>query len=84
MGRVILSLIPFIQNERFTPPADGHDTTGEFDPAVHGFNGINSVSMSGFRNQVDTRVIEASKSMGNDSDYRFVLDMNSGNQLGVG
>jgi len=81
---IILSLIPFIQNERFTPPVDGHDTTGEFDPAVHGFNGINSVTLSGFRHQVATRVIEASKSMGNDSDYRFVLDMNSGNQLGVG
>ncbi|KAL0072247.1 hypothetical protein AAF712_000007 [Marasmius tenuissimus] len=79
------SIQPYIRkNERFAPPADGHDTTGEFDPAVHGFDGINSVTMSGFRNQIDTRVIQASKSMGNDSDYRFVLDMNSGNQLGVG
>ncbi|KAL0571185.1 hypothetical protein V5O48_010777 [Marasmius crinis-equi] len=76
---------PYIRkNERFTPPSDGHDTAGEIDPSVHGFNGINSVSVSGFRNQVDTRVIRASKSMGNDSDYRFVLDYNSGNQLGVG
>ncbi|KAL0567275.1 hypothetical protein V5O48_014718 [Marasmius crinis-equi] len=72
------------KNERFTPPSDGHDTTGEFDPAVHGFHGINSVTLSGYRNQIDTRVIRASKSMGNDSDYRFVLDYNSGNQLGVG
>ncbi|KAL0571384.1 hypothetical protein V5O48_010572 [Marasmius crinis-equi] len=79
------SIQPYIRkNERFTPPSDGHDTTGEFDPAVHGFNGINSVTLMGFRNQIDTRVIQASKSMGNDSDYRFVLDMNSGNHLGVG
>ncbi|KAL0564556.1 hypothetical protein V5O48_017489 [Marasmius crinis-equi] len=76
---------PYIRkNERFTPPSDGHNTAGEIDPLAHSFNGINSVSVSGFRNQIDTRVIRASKSMGNDSDYRFVLDYNSGNQLGVG
>ncbi|KAF9264161.1 pyranose dehydrogenase [Marasmius fiardii PR-910] len=72
------------KNERFTPPADGHDTTGEFDPSVHGFHGINSVTLSGFRHQVDTRVIQASKAMGNDSEFRFVLDMNSGSHLGIG
>ncbi|KAK1226089.1 hypothetical protein PQX77_010956 [Marasmius sp. AFHP31] len=76
---------PYIQkNERFTTPADRHDTTGEFDPAVHGFNGVNSVTLSGFRHQIDTHVIQASKLEANDSDYRFVLDMNSGDQLGVG
>ncbi|KAK1235691.1 hypothetical protein PQX77_001062 [Marasmius sp. AFHP31] len=79
------SIQPYIRkNERFTPPVDGHDTTGEFDPAVHSFSGINSVTLSGFRHQVDTRIIQASKSMANDSDYRFNLDMNSGDQLGVG
>ncbi|KAG7098446.1 hypothetical protein E1B28_000396 [Marasmius oreades] len=72
------------KNERFTPPADGHDTTGEFDPSVHSFDGINSVTLSGFRHQVATRVIQASKAMGNDSEFRFVLDMNSGEHLGIG
>ncbi|KAL0573358.1 hypothetical protein V5O48_008601 [Marasmius crinis-equi] len=76
---------PYIRkNERFTPPADSHDTTGEFDPSVHSFDGINGVTLSGFRNQIDTRIIEASKSMENDSDFRFVLDMNAGTELGVG
>ncbi|KAK1235690.1 hypothetical protein PQX77_001061 [Marasmius sp. AFHP31] len=79
------SIQPYIRkNEHFTPPVDGHNTTGEFDLAVHGFNGINSVTLSGFRHQVNTRVIQASKSMANDSDYRFILDMNSGDHLGVG
>ncbi|KAF9264148.1 aryl-alcohol oxidase [Marasmius fiardii PR-910] len=76
---------PYIRkNERFTPPVDGHDTTGEFDPSVHSFDGINSVTLSGFRHEMDTRVIQASKAMGNDSEFRFVLDMNSGNHLGIG
>ncbi|KAJ7878659.1 aryl alcohol oxidase [Mycena leptocephala] len=30
------------KNERFSPPADHHNTTGQFNPAVHGFRGINS------------------------------------------
>ncbi|KAL0572694.1 hypothetical protein V5O48_009268 [Marasmius crinis-equi] len=78
-------LQPYIRkNERFTPPVDGHDITGEFDPAFHSFDGINSVTLAGFRFQMDTRIIQASKSMGNDSDYHFVLDMNSGSNLGVG
>ncbi|KAF9264085.1 pyranose dehydrogenase [Marasmius fiardii PR-910] len=79
------SIQPYIRkNERFTPPADGHDTTGEFDPSVHGFDGINPVSLYGFPRQLDTRITQASKSMGNDSDFRFVLDMNSGRHLGIG
>ncbi|KAF9266696.1 aryl-alcohol-oxidase from pleurotus Eryingii [Marasmius fiardii PR-910] len=79
------SVQPYIRkNERFTPPVDGHDTTGEFDPSVHGFDGINSVTLSGFRTQLDTRVIRAAKAFGNDSEFRFVLDMNSGIDLGIG
>ncbi|KAL0572693.1 hypothetical protein V5O48_009267 [Marasmius crinis-equi] len=79
------SIQPYIRkNERFTPPVDGHNTTGEFDPTFHSFDGINSVTLAGFRFQMDTRIIQASKSMGNDSDYHFVLDMNSGSNLGVG
>ena len=31
------NLYPFILKvDRITPPADGHNTTGEIDPAVHG------------------------------------------------
>ncbi|KAF8959623.1 hypothetical protein BDZ97DRAFT_1906142 [Flammula alnicola] len=38
------ALIPYMRkNEIITPPADHHNTTGQFNPAVHGFNGINSV-----------------------------------------
>ncbi|KAJ7049707.1 GMC oxidoreductase-domain-containing protein, partial [Mycena amicta] len=41
------ALIPYMRkSERFTPPADHHNTTGQFNPAVHGFNGINSVTLN--------------------------------------
>ncbi|KAL0564134.1 hypothetical protein V5O48_017921, partial [Marasmius crinis-equi] len=77
------ALQPYLRkNERFTPPSDGHNTTGEFDPAVHGFHGVNSVSLSGFRHEFDDRIINASKS--SDDEFRFNLDYNSGNQLGIG
>ncbi|KAL0568661.1 hypothetical protein V5O48_013324 [Marasmius crinis-equi] len=77
------ALQPYLRkNERFTPPSDGHNTTGEFDPAVHGFHGVNSVSLSGFRHEFDDRIINASKS--SNDEFRFNLDYNSGNQLGIG
>ncbi|KAL0581919.1 hypothetical protein V5O48_000149 [Marasmius crinis-equi] len=76
---------PYIRkNERFTPPVDGHNITGQFDPMVHGFDGINSVSLSGFLTQMDARVIQASKSFPADNEFHFNLDTNSGDQLGIG
>ncbi|TFK31044.1 hypothetical protein BDQ12DRAFT_619673, partial [Crucibulum laeve] len=39
-------LLPYIlKNERWTTPADHHNTFGQFNPAVHSFNGVNSVSL---------------------------------------
>ncbi|ESK84506.1 aryl-alcohol oxidase [Moniliophthora roreri MCA 2997] len=77
---------PYIRkNERFTPPFDNHDTTGEFDPRVHGFDGINSVTLSGFRHDLDRWVINASKNVPEElKAFKFNLDTNSGFQLGVG
>ncbi|KAJ6625736.1 aryl-alcohol-oxidase from pleurotus Eryingii [Mycena sp. CBHHK59/15] len=77
------SLIPYMRkNERFSPPADHHDTTGQFNPAVHGFDGINTVSLAGFPYpEIDSRVIQTTKEL---SEFPFNLDMNSGYQLGIG
>ncbi|KAJ7451793.1 aryl-alcohol oxidase [Mycena galericulata] len=76
------SLIPYMRkNERFTPPADHHNTSGQFNPAVHGFDGINSVTLPGFPSPIDSRVIETAKES---SEWPFNLDINSGYQLGVG
>ncbi|KAJ6489556.1 alcohol oxidase [Mycena vitilis] len=75
-------LVPYMRkNERFGSSADQHNTTGQFNPAVHGFYGINTVSLGGFPNPIDSRVIETTTQL---AEYPFNLDMNSGYQLGIG
>ncbi|KAG6916121.1 hypothetical protein DXG01_008352 [Tephrocybe rancida] len=77
------SLQPYFKkNEKFTPPADRHNTTGQHDPSVHGFNGMTSVSLAGFPSSIDSRVINTSALLG--GDFRFNLDQNSGKSLGLG
>ncbi|KAF5377860.1 hypothetical protein D9615_006743 [Tricholomella constricta] len=74
---------PYLRkNERWTEPADHHNTTGQFDPAVHGFQGINAVSLPGFMYAFDHRVIQATSEL--PGEFPFNLDMNSGNQIGIG
>ncbi|KAJ7191465.1 glucose-methanol-choline oxidoreductase, partial [Mycena pura] len=76
------SLVPYmLKNERFGAPADHHNTTRQFNPAVHGFTGINSVSLAGFPTGIDSRVIEATDEF---AEFPFNLDMNSGNTIGIG
>ncbi|KAJ7680727.1 aryl-alcohol oxidase [Mycena polygramma] len=76
------NLLPYMKkNERFSPPSDHHNTTGQFNPAVHGFDGINTVSLAGFPSPIDSRVIETTAEV---PEYPFNLDMNSGYPLGIG
>jgi len=64
------------------PPTDHHNITGQFNPAVHGFTGINSVSLNGFSwPDAESRIIETTKQL---PDFPFNLDMNNGRPLGVG
>ncbi|KAJ6524226.1 aryl-alcohol oxidase precursor [Mycena vulgaris] len=70
------------KNEKWTPPADHHDTTGQFNPRAHSLTGINSVSLPGFSHPFDARIIATTKE--NPSQFPFNLDMNSGRPLGVG
>ncbi|KDR85769.1 hypothetical protein GALMADRAFT_218865 [Galerina marginata CBS 339.88] len=72
----------FRKNEKWTPPSDGHDTTGQFDPSVHGFHGINSVSLPGFPETIDSRVIQTTAELA--TEFPFNIDTNSGHHLGVG
>ncbi|KAK0212181.1 aryl-alcohol oxidase [Desarmillaria ectypa] len=76
-------LQPYIRkNERFVAPADHHNTTGEFDPAVHSFDGVNSVSLPGYPRAIDGRVIQATQEL--PDEFPFNLDYNSGYHLGIG
>ncbi|KAK0460516.1 uncharacterized protein EV420DRAFT_1641064 [Desarmillaria tabescens] len=72
----------FRKNERFVGPADNHNTTGQFDPAAHGFDGINPVSMPGYPRGTDSHVIQTTAEL--PDDFPFNLDYNSGYHLGVG
>ncbi|KAF7332868.1 Pyranose dehydrogenase [Mycena venus] len=74
-------LIPYMRkNEKFSPPSD-RNTTERFNPAVHSFNGVNTVSLPGFPRGSDTVVIKAASES---SEFPFNIDMNSGNPLGIG
>ncbi|KAJ7653810.1 pyranose dehydrogenase [Mycena rosella] len=72
----------FLKSEKWSPPADGHDTTGQFNPAVHGKSGPISVSLNGYQYpEFSSKVIATTKQSPND--WPFNLDMNSGKPLGV-
>ena len=71
-----------IQQERFTPPADLHNITGQFDPTAHGYNGITSVSLPGFPQATDDMVLKATQQLPDEFPYN--VDFNSGNPLGIG
>ncbi|KAK0463301.1 alcohol oxidase [Armillaria novae-zelandiae] len=66
----------FRKNERIVPPSDHHNTTGEFDPAIHSLNGINSVSLPGVSRATDGRVIQTTSEL--PDEFPFNLDYNSG------
>jgi hypothetical protein len=64
---------------------DHHDTRGQYDPAFHSTNGINSVSLPALSSSwpiFSRHVIEASKEL--PDEWPFNLDMNSGKPLGLG
>ncbi|KAK0222786.1 aryl-alcohol oxidase [Armillaria nabsnona] len=76
-------LLPYIlKNERFVAPADHHNTTGEFNPAVHNFDGVNSVSLPGYPKAIDGCVIQATQEL--QGEFSYNLDFNSGYHLGIG
>ncbi|KAJ6594315.1 alcohol oxidase [Mycena capillaripes] len=75
-------LFPYmIKNEKFTQPADHHNTTGQFDPAFHGFNGPLSVTLAGSPSPIDARVIATTNQL---PEFPFNVEMNSGSTLGLG
>jgi len=74
--------LTYFKNEKWTRPADNHNTTGQFNPTIHSFAGINSVSLSGFPQSIDARVIQTTKEL--PDEFPFNLDMNSGKPMGLG
>ncbi|KAJ7471202.1 aryl-alcohol oxidase [Mycena galericulata] len=72
------NLLPyFFKNEKWTQPADHHDTRGQFNASVHSTDGINSVSLSGYQCPIfQEHVLETTKQLSDE--FPFNLDFNSG------
>lgn len=68
--------------EDFVPPVDHHNTTGQFEPSVHGFNGSILTTLPGFPSALDPRILATTAE--DPLEFPFNLDMNSGNPIGVG
>jgi len=77
------SITTLLQHEKFVPPVDGHNTTGQFIPSLHGFNGVTSVSLPGNNQTIDPRVIATTQQL---AEFPFNQDMSGGDQplLGIG
>ncbi|KAJ6538131.1 pyranose dehydrogenase [Mycena capillaripes] len=72
----------FCDSEQWTAPADNHDTTGQFNPHVHGKNGPISVSLSGFAwTEFEKNVMQTTQEL--PDEFPFNMDVNSGQPLGV-
>ncbi|KAF8962179.1 hypothetical protein BDZ97DRAFT_1759417 [Flammula alnicola] len=51
------------KHEKFQPPIDGHNTTGQFIPSLHGFNGEVFISLPVNNQTIDSRVINTTQQL---------------------
>ncbi|KAJ3493373.1 hypothetical protein NMY22_g20218 [Coprinellus aureogranulatus] len=56
----------FLKAEKWSPPADNHDTTGQYDPAYHSTQGAVGISLYGFPEAADPKILQASDELGGD------------------
>ncbi|KAJ3554607.1 hypothetical protein NP233_g12386 [Leucocoprinus birnbaumii] len=69
-----------LKNEHWSEPADRHNQTGEFDPAIHGFHGIVGASLPGYPTELDSRVIQTTQEL---DEFPYIIDYNSGTPIGL-
>lgn len=71
----------FRKHERWVAPADHHNISRQYDPAVHAKDGMTTVSLPGYAQRAtDGRSLLASSELGNE--FQYNKDMNSGRPLG--
>lgn len=76
------NIFPYLtKHEKWTPPRDGHNTTVQFDPHVHGYKGNIKVTLANHPTPIDGRIIQTVSEL---PEFEYVKDMNSGNPLGFG
>ncbi|KAH9054897.1 aryl-alcohol-oxidase from pleurotus Eryingii [Lactarius vividus] len=66
--------------ETLVAPPDGHNTTGEINPAFHCLNGPVKISVQD-TTPLDRRIFDTTAQL---AEFPFNEDMNSGNPLGIG
>ncbi|KAF8877932.1 hypothetical protein CPB84DRAFT_1714701 [Gymnopilus junonius] len=71
------------KHEKFVPPVDGHNTTGQFIPSLHGFHGEVSVTLPAINTTLDPFVLEITKQS---PEFPYNEDTSGGSQspLGIG
>ncbi|KAI0045450.1 GMC oxidoreductase [Auriscalpium vulgare] len=77
------SIFPYmLKVENFTAPVDHHDTSGQFDPSLHGDRGPLLPTLPGFPSPLDQRLLATTEE--DSGRFPFNLDMNSGDTIGIG
>ncbi|KAF6762400.1 hypothetical protein DFP72DRAFT_1060646 [Ephemerocybe angulata] len=69
------------RHERFVPPADNHNTTGQYIPSLHSTAGVLPKSLPGWSNGIDQRIVATTAELA--SEFPFNEDITSGNVLGI-
>ncbi|KAG6848197.1 hypothetical protein H0H93_002497 [Arthromyces matolae] len=72
----------FKKSEKWNAPMDNHNTNGQFNPALHGTDGLLGVSLPSYAVPIDNMVINATKELG--GEFAYNVDYNSGKPLGIG
>ena len=68
------------QVETLVPPPDGHNTTGEINPMIHGLNGPVEISVQD-TTPLDSRIFNTTMQL---AEFPFNEDANSGDPIGIG
>ncbi|KAJ7258157.1 pyranose dehydrogenase [Mycena rebaudengoi] len=70
----------FKKSEIMTVPVDHHNTTGQFDPKLHGKNGPLGVTVGGFSQDIDALVMGRV----DNTQFPFIEDYQDGSPIGLG
>ncbi|KAH6912226.1 pyranose dehydrogenase [Coprinopsis sp. MPI-PUGE-AT-0042] len=77
------SLFPLIhKHEKWTPPPGGRNTTGQFDPLVHGYNGKVSVSLP-WAEPTEFDKLRLASAETHKDEFPYNIDQSSGRPIGL-
>lgn len=77
------AMLPYLlKSEKWTAPADNHNTAGQYNPLFHNHLGNVRVSLIGYRPANDELMMDAAAELG--GQYTFNSDMNDGDPSGTG